>query len=295
MTRYRIIFQSSNIEAPEGRFDIGRSLECNLVLDDPSVSRVHATIIKQNSVLFLEDRGSRNGCKLNGQPVTGKVQLDDGDTISIGHQVLKIAAIREVKRDVSNTLGLTACSNCGQWISLEDDFCGACGTPKGVSAGRDTAQIDLPPSRTVADTAETLVHSGQMLAGLAQKALSKNKIEEAHKLILRLMENIAKSKESAKTTPESELALLANLLIDLAVASNEPTRINDLFVFFTGIQRLLPRQSVEQLYKVAKGVGYRTSTEMHQYLAILSNASHAYGPGEKFIFRRIEGLVGLCS
>ncbi|MBN2342450.1 MAG: FHA domain-containing protein [Deltaproteobacteria bacterium] len=297
MARFRIIYQNSNIEAPAGRFDIGRSLDCHLVLDDPSVSRVHATLIKEKDQLYLEDRGSRNGCKLNGQPVSGRVLLKDGDTVGIGHQVIKITEIRELKRAALNTMGLSACPNCGNWISLEDEYCGHCGQPKGIAINRpsDTAQIDLPTDPSLVDTGVPVLHSGQMLAGLAQKALSKNKTEEAHKLVSRWMDTIVNPKEGERLVAEAELEKLANLLIDLAVATKEPERISELFAFFTRIQKLLPRKSVEHLYKLARGAGYRTSSELHKYIACLQEMSKQFSPGEKFIFRRIEGLVSVCN
>ena len=90
MRRYRIIYHNSNIEAPEGSFDIGRSPNCNLVLDDPSVSRVHATILKKGDELYLKDLGSRNGCKVNGRTVKTEALLKHGDLILIGHQEIKI-------------------------------------------------------------------------------------------------------------------------------------------------------------------------------------------------------------
>ena len=93
MKKFRLIHQNSNLEAPEGRSDIGRSIDCYLVLNDPSVSRVHATIINKDDKLLIEDRGSRNGCSVNDVRVKGTRELGDGDVITIGHQTIKVVAI----------------------------------------------------------------------------------------------------------------------------------------------------------------------------------------------------------
>ena len=300
MTRYRIIYQNSNIEAPQGRFNIGRSLDCHLVLDDPSVSRLHATIIRENDHLLLEDRGSRNGCTLNGKQVSGIVRLKDGDTIGIGHQRIRITAIKDVSRPATSTMGLASCPACGAWSTIGDEYCIQCGHSMSAAVDRptDTVEIETPPSMPVIpmlDPGEETINSGDMLAGLAQKALSKNKVDDALKLTRKLMESMEGPRDSNRETPEAELEKVAVLLIDMAVRSNEPVRIAELFVFFTTIRRLLPRKAVDKLYSVARSVGYRTSSELHQYVSCLSNLSTRFSPGEKFIFRRIEGLVSLCN
>src|SRR5947207_48879 len=52
------------------RFTIGRGDDCDLVLDDPKVSRHHAAITPGvGSVRFLHDLGSANGTLLNGKPI----------------------------------------------------------------------------------------------------------------------------------------------------------------------------------------------------------------------------------
>ena len=300
MPRYRIIYQNSNIEAPQGRFDIGRSLECNLVLDDPSVSRVHATIIREDNNLLLEDRGSRNGCTLNGTAVTGISPLKDGDIIGIGHQEIRIAQTRDAKLGVSSTTGLFACKNCGAWSSLNDDFCSQCGNLlRDLGNGRSTAtaEIALPPKPPtighLGAVEEDTINAGNMLSGLALKALSKNKTEEAWKFTRKLMESV-KTFSSRREAPEVELEKVAGLLIKIAVQSEAPERISDLFVFFNDVRRLIPRKSVDQLYAVAKSTGYRTSVELHEYLETLALIADKFSPSEKFIYRRIEGLIGLC-
>ena len=69
-------------------FSVGRSEENDLELDDPLVSRRHATICRRENAYWLEDEKSRNGVLLNGQPVT-TARLSDGDEIQIGEYQLR--------------------------------------------------------------------------------------------------------------------------------------------------------------------------------------------------------------
>jgi serine phosphatase RsbU (regulator of sigma subunit)/pSer/pThr/pTyr-binding forkhead associated (FHA) protein len=62
---------------------IGRSPECDVVLDVAAVSRRHAVITSDNGAYFIKDNGSRNGTIVNGQHVADRAQLRDGDQILI--------------------------------------------------------------------------------------------------------------------------------------------------------------------------------------------------------------------
>ncbi len=66
-----------------GPFVIGRSRDCDLVLEDQNVSRRHAEITPENGTYVVADLGSTNGVELNGKRVTRAV-LADGDTIVVG-------------------------------------------------------------------------------------------------------------------------------------------------------------------------------------------------------------------
>ena len=63
---------------------IGRHPSCQLVIDDPSVSRSHARIFLQAGELWLQDLGSRNGTFIDGRLLQSK-QLRDGTLLQLGH------------------------------------------------------------------------------------------------------------------------------------------------------------------------------------------------------------------
>ena len=67
---------------PEG-VTIGRAPESSIFLDDVTVSRKHATIVKAGTNFTFKDSGSLNGSYVNNESVTEKV-LHSGDEIQIG-------------------------------------------------------------------------------------------------------------------------------------------------------------------------------------------------------------------
>ena len=68
---------------------LGRSLACDLVLTDTTVSRRHARLICRGGRWVLQDLGSRNGTKLNGRRV-GRCELRPGDELLLGHARLRV-------------------------------------------------------------------------------------------------------------------------------------------------------------------------------------------------------------
>ena len=67
----------------EGSIVVGRSPECDLVLQDESISRRHAQISRDGRGWIITDLGSKNGLKLNTFQTTGQ-ELCNGDRIDVG-------------------------------------------------------------------------------------------------------------------------------------------------------------------------------------------------------------------
>jgi FhaA, N-terminal domain/FHA domain len=63
---------------------LGRSRECDVVLQDPNVSRTHAEIRPRGGSWVVADLGSTNGSRLNGRVVTGSEVVKPGDEIELG-------------------------------------------------------------------------------------------------------------------------------------------------------------------------------------------------------------------
>jgi pSer/pThr/pTyr-binding forkhead associated (FHA) protein len=65
------------------KMTIGRSPETSVFLDDVTVSREHATLVRRGGEWFLDDSGSLNGTYVNRQRVDSH-RLQDGDELQIG-------------------------------------------------------------------------------------------------------------------------------------------------------------------------------------------------------------------
>ena len=69
---------------PEGeRTTIGRSPDCEIFLDDVTVSRNHAVLVLENGKYRVEDQGSLNGTFVNRRRIDN-APLVEGDELQIG-------------------------------------------------------------------------------------------------------------------------------------------------------------------------------------------------------------------
>ncbi len=80
---------------------LGRAPHCFIVLSAEQVSREHAVVRMAGEDLEVEDLGSRNGTRVNGQAVSGKRRLEPGDVLEIGGETLE--TVRRVSRDQAET------------------------------------------------------------------------------------------------------------------------------------------------------------------------------------------------
>jgi pSer/pThr/pTyr-binding forkhead associated (FHA) protein len=62
---------------------LGRSVAADVQLDDASVSRRHALLIREHDGIHLVDDRSLNGVEVNGERIARKL-LRHGDTIAVG-------------------------------------------------------------------------------------------------------------------------------------------------------------------------------------------------------------------
>ncbi len=71
---------------------VGRAAGNDIVIEDPSLSRVHARFSLKNGMPCVEDLGSLNGTLVNGKPTEGVQVLKAGDRISLGKVDLTVDA-----------------------------------------------------------------------------------------------------------------------------------------------------------------------------------------------------------
>jgi len=69
---------------------IGRMADRDISIDDGRISRTHAEVVLAGGVLTVEDKGSSNGTKVNGFPVSDATPLSHGDAVAFDVHVFLV-------------------------------------------------------------------------------------------------------------------------------------------------------------------------------------------------------------
>jgi class 3 adenylate cyclase len=95
-------------DLPQGVTHLGRADENDIVLGGDLVSRRHARLVVEGDTLRMEDLGSRNGSRVNGEPLSGTVELHPGDTVHLGENTLTVRQPNKVENAATEMVDLDA-------------------------------------------------------------------------------------------------------------------------------------------------------------------------------------------
>jgi Protein of unknown function (DUF3662)/Inner membrane component of T3SS, cytoplasmic domain len=84
-----LLVEGKRVALGESGVTVGRSRQCEVVVDDPNVSRRHAELRPRGGSWVLTDLGSTNGSRVNGRTVSGPTVVKPGDEIELGTAVMK--------------------------------------------------------------------------------------------------------------------------------------------------------------------------------------------------------------
>lgn len=112
-----LVLEENRVQLSSGETVLGRSEDCEIVLDDESVSRLHAKIRTTDRGYEIEDLGSTNGVLVNDELVESRA-LKTGDRIQLGQRIFRFLADTDVEAQYHETVysmmtrdGLTSAFN----------------------------------------------------------------------------------------------------------------------------------------------------------------------------------------
>lgn len=140
---------------------VGRGPEGVAVrLGERDVSRRHARFGRASGGVFVEDLGSRNGTRVNGERITGRRRLRDGDLVQIGDYDLAVLAEAAATAGPGAPPPLPAPARDPNAVTMRLPL------PPEVEAG---AELGVPPARPPTPRRRTLAVA--IVAGLVALAV----------------------------------------------------------------------------------------------------------------------------
>jgi hypothetical protein len=185
--RYRLRFLLQELELAGPEVVLGRSPDCQVTIEDPLVSRRHATISLSGPHATIVDLGSRNGVRLNGELISGRAVLQNNDRIRLGTQDLVFLVVDQdrTSRATRATGMIRQCLHCGRPFPGESPACPHCGTT--VGAATQTAEFDTITGLVVEPGAGWAF---QLLGEVVERALNADRMVEAERALQRAAKEI---------------------------------------------------------------------------------------------------------
>lgn len=261
MPRYRLRYQSTDLEVPQGEFVIGRSSACHLAVDDALVSRRHAVIRVQDDRAEIEDLGSRNGVTLNDERVAGKRPLRHQDRITIGSQ---------------------------QLLFLDAERSQVAPMPEQMD--RRMAQTMEFKAPAADDSVEEATRtSAGMLVMLADKAISMGRHEEAERLIGQHLDELLVQASRGTEVEDGRIHSTAKTVLRIADGLGRSKWIDWTLKFYAATDTLMDAETIDRLYDLVRKLHYSDPKLLRSYLDRLHQRP-GWSAAERFLVRRLEGL-----
>jgi predicted component of type VI protein secretion system len=291
--RFRLRYLHHDLELTEGQFVVGRSAGCQLSLDDPLVSRRHALLVVSREAVIIEDLGSRNGVTVNAERVAGRRPLLPGDKIMIGSQELTLLEGRD------STGRETASLQMGKRTLPK--FPAA---PELMAQGEGGASTvppeptSLSPSPSEPDAEASMVRRADafnLLGSVAEKALAMGRADEAERLLASPLADVVEASRAGKRLSPWLVDMAARFAAKLATATAKGAWADYVIELYDAQVRPCPGPVVDELYNAFRKVNAVDLARLRGYVGRLREKLATFGPAERFLIQRLEGLERLAA
>jgi pSer/pThr/pTyr-binding forkhead associated (FHA) protein len=283
---FRLRYLQHDLELREGEFAVGRHASCQLSVDDPLVSRRHALLLLRAGEVTIEDLGSRNGVLVNGEKIKGRAKLKAGDKVLVGSQEMTLVQ------------------------SNADDAAERVGRPTGTMARvtlnashlDDTADEDSD-TRTWAGPIESVddlamlkrVDGLRVLVSVAEKALVMGRVDDAERMISASLNEVLDGSRRGTRIPAVLAEQAARFGAKLANATGKASWGDYAIEIYSTMQKPAPAMVIDELYTAFRKPGTVDLAKVKAYVELLRGLLSSFGPAERFLFQRIEGLERLVA
>jgi predicted component of type VI protein secretion system len=287
--RWRLRYLQHDLELTEGQFAVGRNATCQLSLDDPLVSRRHALLTVTGDGVTIEDLQSRNGVLVNGKRIGGRTELTVGDRILIGAQELTLLQGKAItSRDHQTTGGAAKMT----LPKLE----AALRIPSDVPGGNTTSSMPLEGSSSEIDPSMVRrADAFRLLGGVAEKALAMGRAVEAERLLASPLADVIEASRAGRKLPSGLVDQAAKFSSKLATATSKGAWADYVIELYAAQGRPCPATVIDELYIAMRKVATVDVNRLREYLAQLRAKLNSFGPADRFLFQRLEGLERLAA
>ncbi len=265
---YCLRLRGSEIPVSGTGMVIGRSQGCEIYLDDALISRRHAVVFARDDGIVVQDLGSANGSFVNGTRIAEPCLATQGDQILVGKHLLEVFLTSAVEASAAETR---------------------------FDPQADTGTHDLLADHEVQSSEPTKQGNSLALLGeVAERMISVGKTEQAEAMMSAHLDGLLLEARSGPVLPESRNTAMACALA-IAGALRQARWVDYVFLLGTATRQLPPAAVIDRLYDVLRIVPPIRLGSLREYLSVLQAEPTRWGPAERFLLRRLQGLEALAA
>jgi pSer/pThr/pTyr-binding forkhead associated (FHA) protein len=266
--RFWLEHNGQNIDLPRGRLLVGRSSNCQLILEDSMVSRRHAELLVTEDSVTVVDLGSVNGLYLNSRRVRENQRMKEGDRLQIGQREFVLqSVVRASMPSSSDRANANANANAQ---TLHGDF-----------AALMNARAESEDQTHVGDVFD-------VLGSVADKVLALDRGDEAERILSGVLISMQREAAAGKDLNPAISERAATYAVRIASATGRAGWLDYTIDLYAKLGRVLPLAVVDQLYDVVRKARGMNVTALREYVA--SVEAKELGPSERFVLQRLQGL-----
>lgn len=236
-----------------GEVSMGRSSNCDIVLEDDLASRNHATILSNGNTFTLRDNDSRNGTLINGTRLFGSTQLTHLDQIVIGHT---------------------------QIVFYEEK-------PAAIQP-RGSAVAAKPLTNEDEDTQATATRTGNLVVGaLVSKSLDASDLITAERIVQNLAQRLTLSARD-RTLVLADLSACSDIIMRYADTARDGRWVEWILNIHATVGAVPSRYSVDVICALGGEGGLKSPDAPRRWLAAV--APMPLTAEQKFLVSRIQSL-----
>jgi pSer/pThr/pTyr-binding forkhead associated (FHA) protein len=273
-----IITPVSELELREGSLLAGRLPECDVMIDDGLVSRMHARISVRDDSVVVEDLHSTNGVYVNGTRITHSALLREGDRLLLGTTEIslfearpdaRVAPLRARREEPprSSLVMPPAGARDAAATTLPVDRREAFGKLElHLDELALEAQDDGPPSARSADLRSLRTRSSgvpstaradalEVIGALADRLASGGNLDEARRVLSSHLKRILQGATAGLTVPDEVCLLASRHALSLARWTGQSAWIDYVIELHLAARRAMNPETFTTFESVVLSVG----------------------------------------
>ncbi len=267
-----------------GELIVGRAATCQIVVNEPLVSRRHARIVMDGGCPYIEDLESANGTLVNQSRIHERTPLLPGDLILIGTSEIEV--IRHVAKDPDS--GIQA---------RQDDR----PTPSGgVGAFQPLSGFTSPISKEWApagldavrpEETTTKVDSLEYLCRLADKMFTMGRADAALKILSGELREILDNARKGRMLGDALLDLAGRYAVKLASETLDGAWVDLAIETHLLAVRPLREGTIQQLASLRAKAPLGSDALIARYYDRLRGSMALFSPADRMLCERVACLL----